>query len=343
MQTPKILLTGLIILGCAVFVFSAARATEAEQVLTTESAVLSGEPEALEGVQVPEPKSVPSSFGLWWRNVREGITIALTLDPVKKAEKQLVFAEERVKLADYIAQNSTDPKVQDKAQQVLAKANEYMQKIEAKTDGLVNSADPNAQTLLQNIARHQVNQTLVLDKLEDKLPPEKLEQFQQFRDQIETQGENVLQNLQNNPNIPPAVKDKVVQVAAQVEAKMQERQELRIEQKDLLDQIKAGNEQAKADFETLRQDRQRQVQQVRQDFKAQRDEIINQIKENNSQAANDLKQLIQEKTQVIQGINQEVKTKAQEIKQGIVPPQLRQAPPQINGNNPPKPAPVNGQ
>lgn len=303
--------------------------TEADRALVMEGAVLSDEPEALEGVQVAEPKSVPSSFGLWWRNLGEQISVALTFNPVKKAEKQLVFAEEKVKLAEYITQNSTDPKVQDKAQQMLVKANEYMQKIENKKDDLVNSTDPNAKNLLKNIVRHQINQTLVLDKLEDKLPPEKLEQFQQFRGQVEVRQENFLQNLQNNPKVPQEVKDKVSEVAARVEVRVQERQEFRVEQKDLLDQIKTGNEQAKTEFETMRQDRQQQLQQVRREFKQQRDEIINQAKENNAGATGDakatnkikvtdeLKQLIQEKTQAIQGVNQQVKNNAQEIKQRI--------------------------
>ncbi len=112
MQTHKILLISFIIFGFVVFVFPAAKAqedatslieattitteadhtltTESEQILTTESAVLSDEPEALEGVQIAEPTSVPSSFGLWWRNWQERVSVALTLNPVKKAEKRLV-------------------------------------------------------------------------------------------------------------------------------------------------------------------------------------------------------------------------------------------------------------
>lgn len=397
-QTHKILLIIFIIFGLAAFVSPAARAqegatslteattvtteadraltTESGQALTAESAVLSDEPEALESVQVSEPTSVPSSFGFWWRNWQERVSVALTLNPVKKAEKRLVFAEERVKLAEYIAQNSTDPKVQDKAQQMLVKANEYIQKIEDKKDDLVNSTDQRAKILLRNVVRHQVNQTLVLDKLEDKLPPEKLEQFQQFRERVETRQENFLQNLQNNPNILQEVKDKVSEVAARVEARVQERQEFRAEQKDLLNEIKAGNEQARTEFDVLRQDRQQQLQQVRQEFKEQRDEIINQAKENNSgvandakaandlKAANELKQLIQEKTQAVQGINRQVKNKAQEIRvelkqntQGVKQQlqenrqQLRQdIKRRIQENNPsnassvsPKASPANGQ
>lgn len=350
----RFLLISFIVFGAAVFVFPAAMAqedvtsatdetavtaeadqvstTEVEQILIAESAVLSDEPDALEGVEVAEPTSVPSSFGFWWRNWRERASVALTLDPVKKAEKRLVFAEERMKLAEYIAQNSTDPKVQEKAQQMLAKADEYIQKIEDKKDDLVNSTDQRAKVLLRNVARHQVNQTLVLDKLEDKLPPEKLEQFQQFREKVEVRQENFLQNIQDNPNVPQEVKDKVSEVAARVEARVQERQEFRVEQKDLLDQIKSGNEQARTEFETLRQERQEQLQQVRQEFKEERAEIINQAKESNSgtagdstttndlktandlKATNELRQLIQEKTQAIQGVNQQTKDKAQQIR-----------------------------
>lgn len=315
----KILLINFIIFGIAVFVFPTARAqedatAEIEQTLIAEAAVLSDEPEILEGVQIAEPKSMPSSFGLWWRNWHEWVSVAFTLNPVKKAEKRLVFAEERVKLAEYIIQNSADPKVQDKAQQMLAKANEYIQKIEDKKDDLINSADQRVKILLQNIAKHQINKTLVLDKIEDKLPPEKLEQFQQFREKIETQQKNFLQNLQDNPIVSQEVKDKISEVATRIKTQVQERQEFRAEQKDLLDEIKTGNEQARTEFEALRQDRQQQLQQMHQEFREKKDEIINQAKDNNTEAINDLKQLIQEKKQAVQGINQQIKNRVQEIR-----------------------------
>lgn len=47
-----------------------------------------------------ESKDIPSSWGFFWRDIQERISLALTLNPVKKADKQVTFAEERLKLAE---------------------------------------------------------------------------------------------------------------------------------------------------------------------------------------------------------------------------------------------------
>ena len=60
------------------------------------------EPEELEGVELENITKVPSGFGMWLRDWREKISIALTFDPVKKAEKQLIYAEERMAIAQKI-------------------------------------------------------------------------------------------------------------------------------------------------------------------------------------------------------------------------------------------------
>ena len=56
--------------------------------------------EVLNGVSVSEQTNVPSGLGLWFRDWREKISLTLTFNPVKKAEKQLLFAEERIKIAE---------------------------------------------------------------------------------------------------------------------------------------------------------------------------------------------------------------------------------------------------
>ena len=62
------------------------------------------------------PKNILSEI----TRVSSGEEIELSF---KKAEKQVKFAEEKIKLAEYITQNSTDVKIQEKARQMLEKAN----------------------------------------------------------------------------------------------------------------------------------------------------------------------------------------------------------------------------
>jgi len=287
-----------------------------DQVLA-ESADLADEPEVLEGVQVEEPKSIPSGFGFWWLNLREKVSLGLTFNSVKKAEKQLRFAEERMKLAEYMIQNSTDEKVQEKAQQMIERAEEYIKKIEEKKSDLVFNSDQKAKTLLDNVAKHYLNKERVLEMIEDKIPPEKLEQFQQLRQTIGEKRETFLEYLENSPNAPQEVKDKVLEISQKIEDIKEEREAFREEQKDLLEQIKAGNQEAKEAFQQMREERKQAMEQNRQQFKEERAEIVNRINEGDDTAVEELKQLNQEQKQNIQQIIQDVKEKAREIKNGF--------------------------
>lgn len=325
MQKYKVLVVTIALFGAMFFVSSLARAEEAVTTTTnetaqimTESATLANEPEVLDGVQVAEPKNVPSGFGFWWNDLKENISLALTFDPVKKAEKQLQFAAQRVKLAEYMIANSTDTKVQEKAQQLLARANEYTQKIEERKSELIKSADQEkVKKLLNNAAKQQMNLELTLDKIEDKIPPEKIEVFQQLRQQIENGGQQFLDNLQNNPDVPREVKDKLLQVQTRIEAMLLGRETFRAQQKDILDEIKAGKEEAKVSFEALREERKQRLEQAREEYKDLKEAIIERIKSGEEAAVEELKALNQERKTEIKQVEQGTKDKAQQIKADV--------------------------
>ncbi len=86
---------------------------------------------------VAADKEAPSQFGLMWRGLRERISLFTTVNSVKKAQKQLQFAEERMRIAETFAAKSDDPKAQERAEKMTAKATEYLQKIEKKKDTLI--------------------------------------------------------------------------------------------------------------------------------------------------------------------------------------------------------------
>lgn len=284
-----------------------------DQVLA-ESADLADEPEVLEGVQIEEPKSIPSGFGVWWLNLKEKVSLGLTFNSVKKAEKQLEFAEGRIKLAEYMIENSTDEKVQEKAQQMIERAEEYINRVEEKKSDLVFNSDQKVKTLLDNVAKHYLNREKAMEKIEDKIPPEELEQFQQLRQTISERRETFLEYLGNSPNAPQEVKDRVFEVSQKIEDIKEEREAFREEQKDLLEQIKAGSQEAKEAFQLIREEKKQAIEQARQQFKEERAEIINRIEEGDNTAVEELKQLNEEQKQNIQQIIQDVKEKTTEIK-----------------------------
>ena len=121
-------------------------------------------------MEIEEPTKVPSGFGLWWQGLKEQVSIAMTFNPVKKAEKQLQFAEERMRLAELMAQKSEDQKVQARIHRVIGEAQKMMEKVEARRERLLEQKDGQAQRLLRNLATHEIRREAVMDKIEEKLP-----------------------------------------------------------------------------------------------------------------------------------------------------------------------------
>lgn len=244
------------------------------------SAELADEPQALEGVTVAKPTKLPSNFGLWWSNLRENISLALTIDPVKKSEKALKYAEEKVKMADYIAQNSTDEKIQEKAQKMLEKANQYIEKIQARQNDLVNSDNEKAKALLNNLADHLANREQVMERLENGLSADNLQKFQVFNKKVASSTQEFLGNLSENKNMPEAVKEKIKQVKENIMERATARQEFRVQEKELLEKIKSGDTGAKEELKNLREQRNDDMKQIKEEAKEKIQSIKEKIKEN---------------------------------------------------------------
>ena len=320
----KILFLSLAVLGVVSFApfFAAAEESvagdvvlgdEASQVLA-EDAALADEPEIMEGFTVEQPESVPSNLGLWWRDLSERVSLALTLDPVKKAEKQVKFAEEKIKIAEYIVQNSSDVKAQEKAQQMMEKANEYIQRVEERRDDLLQKADERVAVLLKNVVRHQANKEAVLQKLEEKLPPEKLDKLYELRERAEAQREKFFAEMEDSA-VPQAVKDKVAEIKARVEAASEEQAEFRQQQKEILEKIKEGNQEAKEELNQLRQSWSEKSAAIKDQYQEKRSEIIDKIKAGDQDAVKELKQINRERRVELKDARQEIKSQSKDVKQ----------------------------
>lgn len=257
----KFLLVFVLMFAVSMTLFTFVRAQE--DTSSTETVVTSStEVEELDGIEVKDVDKVPSAFGLFWLGLKERVNIALTLDPVKKAEKQVKYAEQRIKLAEKIAENSDDPNVQEKVQSMIDRAQELMAKIEERKDTLLANPDERAQRLFKNIATHQENKETLLDKIEthlqDKLTPEQLQKFEDLRQSGLGKAQGILRALEN-PNMPEDVKDKLQEVKDRIDIKATEMAEFRGEQKQILEDIKNGVDGAKDALKDLRESRQEEI------------------------------------------------------------------------------------
>lgn len=262
------------------------------------ASIVAEEPE-LEGMVVEQPKEVPSVFGLWWKGVKEKVSIGLTFNPIKKAEKQLQFAEERMKLAELMAQKSKDQKVQARIHRAIGQAQEMMEKVEARRERLLQQKDEQAARLLRNIATHQIRREAVMDKIEEKLPEGAIEKFDELRDKGMMQERRLL-NAINNENAPAEVREHLQAVKDRIEAHAEEIKLFRERRAELMDEFKAGDEavkeQTKEEMKELRQDRVEMLKDRREERveKNQNGEAIKPPLENKPGAIIKLKALKQE-------------------------------------------------
>ncbi|KPJ84970.1 hypothetical protein AMJ57_04880 [Parcubacteria bacterium SG8_24] len=210
---------------------------------------------SLEGVEVEEFTAVPSTFGLWWRSVKETVTTAFTFNPLKKAELRVKYAEERMRLAELIAEKAgDDPKLQKRAGKMVDKAHRLMEQVTAKYDKWFDPEDGKAQKLIGNITRHQLNKEAVMDRLEENLDEEQLDKIRELREKG-LQGSQRLLNAIENENIPERVREHLQGIKDRIEDHASEVREYREQKRELLEQRKAGEEGAEEGLRELRRER----------------------------------------------------------------------------------------
>jgi len=297
---------------------------QVEELLNESEAITTDEPEILEGVEAEEPTEVPSSFGLWWRGIKETVSLITAIDPVKKAEKQLRFAEERIKIANLIAEKSDDPATQEKAAKIIEKANNFLEKIDARKEKILENMDERGQKLFENIARHRLNKEKVLEKLEDKLPIEALDKFQKMREQVRNQEEKFMEKIEANPNIPAEVKEKLIEKREAVKEKAEARLQIREENKELLQKALSGDEAAKLELQNQQQERITERKETLQKAQKLKQGLIEAFKTGDEatreQAAEELKNIKVQGAKIIQNLIQKrenVLEKTREIKSDL--------------------------
>lgn len=220
---------------------------------------------ALEGVTINTSAKAPGAFGLWWRGIRERVSLAFTADPVKKAEKELQFAEERIQIAQKIAADSSNPDAQARAEAVISRANEFMTNIQAKKDELLKNPDERATRLLKNIAIHTENSQTVLDRIEKSLPEDKQAKFAELRQKVEDNGQQFLKVL-DNANLPAAAKEHLQQVKQRIEAVRQVQKDFREGRRDIIKDARMDggvNSSTMKEVRELRQDSRSEIKDIR--------------------------------------------------------------------------------
>lgn len=199
-----------------------------------------------------------SGWGLWLRGIKERVSLLTTFDPVVKAEKALKFAEERSKIAEMLAGKTDDIKAQERLKKVLERTQKLEDQADHVKDKLLDNPDARAKMLLKNLLNFKEHKEEVFRKFEEKLTPDQLEKLKTVRTEAEDKSKALINALQN-VNLPEDVRTHLEDVKAKIEEQREQVKEFRDEQKVLLDRIKSGDESAKEELKTLRDDRKEEI------------------------------------------------------------------------------------
>lgn len=243
--------------------------------------------ESLSDLKIKEPGKVIGGLGLWWRNLRENIVLALTMDPMKKAEKQLVYAEERIKMAEKIIAESDSLKSEALAQKVIERANEYIKKIEEKKDKWLAKDAELGNKLKANLIAHQVRRDEAVSKIEDKLKGDAADKMGALREKLLVESERVLTALDNS-NMPAEIREQLNNVRDRIEQHTEAVKQYREQKQEILKDT-VNKDETNQKLEDLWKQRKAEMENIRLDYKVKKDDLVDKIIEGNKEAEEKLK------------------------------------------------------
>ena len=275
-------LIGLLVMGQPVFAATSANtstttsAQTAEDVGTFLNSIENANP-IYEQMTVNQPTKPLSGLGHFWRTMQERFILAMTFNPVKKAEKALQFSEERMLLAEK-ALESSDSKLKERAQEQLERAQELMKKAKENQEKSLKNPSKDAERLLKNLAAGAERQHDIFDRLEKNAKGDDADRLLEARQKI-TEGNERLENAIKNENIPAEIRDHLKEVKDRIETHADEVKSRVEETKKLKDAAKDGDDEALAKLKTLKAKRQEDIKKSMTDKEAELQAIQKKIAE----------------------------------------------------------------
>lgn len=269
---------------------------------------------SLDGIQVEDIKTIPTGFGLWWRGIKEQIKVVTTFDPVKKSELRLQYAQERMNIAQKIVESSIDAKVQERAQKVVESAQNMMTKIEENKAKWLANSDERVQRLLKNVATYQLNKENILNKIEEKIPADKMEKWDEMRDKLTEKGQGLLRAVENE-KMPQAVKVHLEAVKNKINEQTQIVKEFQAEKKDLLEKAKSGDETAREELEKLQEEKKAKLEEVKENFEVKKEEFKAGVEERLKNSEDKVRPLLKK----IEDLKERARERLGERKPTVVP------------------------
>lgn len=268
---------GLALFACFLFI---------SPVLAQSETVVTDTPEVLTTDTVKNAVDVIGPWGLFWQSVKEQFALLTTLDPVTKVEKMTQFAQERMYMAEALAEKAENNEVlQKRAKQMMEKAEKFMQKVADQKDKVAKKETERAQKALQNAANQNMLRDEAIKRIEEKLSPENMQRLEEMRLRGLENSQRLI-NAIGNENISTTTKAHLEEVKSKIETHLQEVKTFLEEKKALLEKAQNGDEAAIEELRKMRLERnenrvenREKAKEIMEEKAEVRNEIRNQMRE----------------------------------------------------------------
>ncbi len=159
---------------------------------------------------IGEPKILPDSPFYFLKNWARDIQSFFTFDPVKKAELNLKFSNEKLMEVKKTIEKTEDPEIIKKAtenyQQEVERVKEQVEKIKQKA-----KENPKVDSFLNKFIQQQTLHQKLLQKLETQVPPQALEKIKEARDAHLEKFQGAMLKLEDRPEKITEKLDKILE------------------------------------------------------------------------------------------------------------------------------------
>jgi hypothetical protein len=181
-----------------------------------------------------------NNLQIFWHDLKDTIDLALTFNKTKKIEKELNYAEKRIRWAKVLS--SSDSQAEKKlAFELSAKADEYVNDIVDRSTNVFNEVDEREKNILENILIHQENKTKVWENLEPSIAVENSEDFMRIREQVESKQQNFLKTIASNNKLPAELRNRFQEQVQKITQRRENRKNFVETNREQLDNLNASN------------------------------------------------------------------------------------------------------
>ena len=138
-----------------------------------------------------------------WQQFKENVSLMLTFDNLKKAEKKLIYAENRLRVGQKLLKKD-DKKSQEEAIKIISQADSYKYDIflnnKEDLNKLWQKDDDQVKNLIKNLSAHKINKAIVWSQAEKTVPVSSLNNLNSLRVKAEIKDLKSLNELTDSLN-----------------------------------------------------------------------------------------------------------------------------------------------